>query len=85
MDRSGRWRGGKGLHRYRRAHFSPDSQRVAYEAQLGEKWIVVVDGVEGKGYDGFLRGSQIIFDSSERLHSLAINGNDILLLTVRIK
>lgn len=65
--------------------FSPDSQRVAYEAQLGEKWIVVVDGVEGKGYDGFLRGSQIIFDSSERLHSLAINGNDILLLTVRIK
>ena len=65
--------------------FSPDSQRVAYEAHAGDKWIVVVDGVEGKGYDGFLRGSQITFDSSERFHSLAINGNDILLLTARIK
>ena len=31
---------------------SPDSKRVAYEAKRGHKQLVVVDGVEGKEYDG---------------------------------
>jgi len=32
--------------------FSPDSQRLAYTARIGNKWSVVLDGVEGKLYDG---------------------------------
>jgi len=31
--------------------FSSDSNRVAYDAEQGEKWLVVVDGVEEKNYD----------------------------------
>ena len=32
--------------------FSPDSQRVAYVAGEGDKRFVVIDGQEGKRYDG---------------------------------
>jgi Tol biopolymer transport system component len=32
--------------------FSADGQHVAYVARLGNKWFVVLDGKEGKGYDG---------------------------------
>lgn len=38
--------------------FSPDSRRVAYEAQVGEKWFVVVDGKDGKAYYGFAEGQK---------------------------
>ena len=31
--------------------FSPDSKRVAYTGQRGDKIMAVVDGVEGKAYD----------------------------------
>ncbi|MBN1918200.1 MAG: PD40 domain-containing protein [Verrucomicrobia bacterium] len=31
--------------------FSPNGDRLAYGAQVGDKWIVVVDGQEGKPYD----------------------------------
>jgi hypothetical protein len=30
---------------------SPDSKRVAYRAKHGGKWLVIVDGKEGKEYD----------------------------------
>ena len=33
--------------------FSPDSKRVVYWAQRGNKWFVVADGVEGKEYEGY--------------------------------
>ena len=46
--------------------FSPVSKRVAYYAKRGEKWFVVVDGVEGKEYDGYVKGSRIVFDSPTR-------------------
>ena len=31
---------------------SPDSKHVACIAAVGDKWLVVVDGEEGKQYDG---------------------------------
>ena len=34
---------------------SPNSNRVAYVAGRGGKFFVVVDGVEGKAYDGIVR------------------------------
>ncbi|MCX7778531.1 MAG: hypothetical protein N2381_10850, partial [Armatimonadetes bacterium] len=64
--------------------FSPDSKRFAYVAVRGEKQFVVVDGVEGEEYDCFLRGSELVFDSPNRLHSLAIQGNEIFLVKVEI-
>jgi len=50
---------------------SPDSKRVAYDAQRGQKWLVVVDGVEGKEYDGigallFSRGSKRVAYAAKR-------------------
>lgn len=33
---------------------SPDGQRVAYKAKKGKKWLMVVDGIEGKEYDWIL-------------------------------
>ena len=38
--------------------FSPDSQRVAYVAGVGERQFVVVDGKEGNQYDG---GAGLLF------------------------
>jgi hypothetical protein len=31
---------------------SPDSKHYAYVAKRGEKWLVALDGEEGKEYDG---------------------------------
>ncbi len=61
----------------------PDSQRVAYIAQVGSKWLVVVDGVEGKQYDGIM--TKTIFDSPDSFHYLAGKGNNIYLVEERIK
>jgi len=57
---------------------SPDVRRVAYGAKRGEKWFAVVDSVEGKEYDAFLKGSQLVFDSPNFLHSLAVKNKEIL-------
>ncbi|MDW8026564.1 MAG: hypothetical protein RMK18_11970, partial [Armatimonadota bacterium] len=64
--------------------FSPDSKHLAYGAERGKKQFVVVDGVEGKEYDCFLRGSKLVFDSPNRLHSLAVRGDKIFLVEVEI-
>jgi uncharacterized RDD family membrane protein YckC/Tol biopolymer transport system component len=50
-------------------HFtvSPDSRRVAYVAQLGDKVFVVVDGKEGKPYDGIAEGTPIFSPDSRRV------------------
>jgi hypothetical protein len=44
---------------------SPDSQRVAYVAQLGDKQLVVVDGKEEEPYDGI--GTLIFSLDSQRV------------------
>ena len=62
--------------------FSPDSKRVAYVAKAGLKYLVVVDGKEGKLYDSILK---IVFDASDRLHYLASKGNTIYLVEETIK
>ena len=66
---------------------SSDSKRVAYVAQVGNKWFVVVDGDEGKQYDSVVTigGGGIVFDSPDRLHYLAMKGNSIYLVEERIR
>jgi hypothetical protein len=62
--------------------FSPDSQRVAYAANLDSKWFLVVDGQQGDQYDNIisLGGGRSVFDSPNRLHYLALKGNRIYLV-----
>jgi len=58
---------------------SPDSKRVAYVAQLGKKWFVVVDGKEEKQYDEIVmkggQGARIIFETPVSLHYLAVKAH----------
>jgi len=53
---------------------SPDSQRVAYVAQLDDKQLVVVDQVEGKEYDGILKGTPLFSPDSKHVAYAAKHG-----------
>jgi Tol biopolymer transport system component len=46
---------------------SPDSSRLAYLAKRGDKWLVVVDGVERKEYDGIGKGSPLFSPDGMRV------------------
>jgi roadblock/LC7 domain-containing protein len=52
-------------------NFSPSSRHVAYVAGAEAKQFVVVDGDEGKQYDGLVKGTRCEFDSPNQLHYLA--------------
>jgi dipeptidyl aminopeptidase/acylaminoacyl peptidase len=54
---------------------SPDSRRVAYMAQEGNKQFVVVDGKEEKKYDGIGEGTLIFSPDSRRVAYVAQEGN----------
>jgi tetratricopeptide (TPR) repeat protein len=56
---------------------------VAYEAQRGEKQLVVVDGVEGKEYELFWK-SRLVFDSPSQVHALAVWGDEFLRVEAEI-
>jgi len=64
---------------------SPDGKHFAYMARRGGKWFVVIDGEEGKEYDGFLLGSKLVFDSPKSFHTLAIRGIEIFRVEVQIE
>ena len=59
---------------------------MAYGAFLNDKWSVVVDGKEGKPYDGIITmgGGRIVFDSPDRLHYLAGEGEGVYLVEEKI-
>ena len=67
--------------------FSPDSRRVAYAAQRGNKHVVVVDKQEGNQYDGLGTqvGGRIIFDFADSLHYLAVKDDDLYLIEERVE
>jgi hypothetical protein len=64
--------------------FSPDSLHVAYWAQRGRDWLVAVDGAESRKYDGFMRGSHLVFDSPRTLRAIAVRGRDALRVEIKI-
>ena len=57
---------------------------MAYGAGRGGKQLVVVDGVEGKEYDGLLKGSRSVFDGPSQIHTLAIRGGEFLRVELEI-
>ena len=61
--------------------FSPDSRHIAFAASLGRRWRVVVDGVEGKVYDGIVG---LKFESSDLLRYIALENNQILRVEHRL-
>ena len=56
---------------------SPDSKRVAYVTQVGDKQFVVVNGKEGKQYDG-IWWEPIFSPDSKRLAYVAVVGTGLL-------
>lgn len=66
---------------------SPDSKRIAYVALIDNKWFVVLNGKEGRRYDGIvgIGGGRLIFDSPESLHYLAQKGRSIYLVEEKIE
>jgi hypothetical protein len=65
--------------------FSPDSQHVAYLATVGEKQLIVVDGLEGKPYDIVPGEVKIIFDSSNSLRYLGRDSDRVFLVREDLK
>jgi hypothetical protein len=53
---------------------SPDGKRVAYMSKRGDKWRVVVDGLEGKEYDGIMRDSAVFSPDSRRVAYVGFRG-----------
>ena len=51
----------------RNISFSPDSQRLAYQACRGSKCLVVVDGREGPVFDGIGDGHPVFSPNSRRV------------------
>ena len=86
---SGREEDGRGGRRRRRrlrqrpAHcLGPDSKHVAYWAKQGEEWLLVIDGVEVKRWEGF--GSQPVFGSGSSLHVMVLKDSSVYLAEVQI-
>ena len=46
---------------------------------------MVVDGIEDRQYDDILEGGEIIFDSRDSLHYLAVRGNSVYLVRERMR
>jgi WD40 repeat protein len=65
--------------------FSPDSKRMAYSVRLDNKEWVVLDGNNGKAYDDILGQGEIIFDSPDSFHYIAIKGNNIYLVEEKLE
>ena len=65
--------------------FSPDSKHLAYWASpFSGKWYVVVDGHTTAKYTRVLEHTRPIFDGSDSLHALAVRGEEVVLLQIKI-
>jgi hypothetical protein len=65
--------------------FSADSRHMANQALLGEDNLLVVDGVEFKGYSAFVGKPRLTFDSSTTLHVLTARGRRFIRVEITIK
>jgi hypothetical protein len=65
--------------------FSPDSQHLAYCARNDSGWVFSVNGQEANLYDGIAKGGQIVFDSKDSLHALAVKGPEVFRVDLSIR
>jgi len=64
----------------------PNSLKLVYVAQIGNKWTVVVDGKEGKLYDEIIKVEGRMFnDDSSGFHYYARRGSKVFLVEEKIK
>jgi hypothetical protein len=70
--------------------FTPDGRHVVYTARRGGKSLVVVGGVEGREYDGFLpvnsheREGRLNVESATTLSILARRGAELLRVELEV-
>lgn len=64
--------------------FSPDG-KIAYWAKQGDKWMVVVDDVESKGYWGYPADGRIVFEGPNLLHFVAFRDMEMFRVEIEIK
>jgi Tol biopolymer transport system component len=64
--------------------FSPDGLHVAAVVLRDKKMSVLIDKIETEPFQGFLRGSALVFDSADSAHTLALDGLDVLLVRYKI-
>ena len=60
--------------------FSPGQQAMAYAARNSNREFVVIDGIPGKEYEAILGQGEIVFDSGNLLHYMALRGDNIYLV-----
>jgi hypothetical protein len=60
---------------------SRDGRHVAYWAMRAKKWVLAVDGIEGRDeYDGYLNGSRPIFLTPDRVQAVGTRGEQTFLI-----
>lgn len=64
--------------------FSPDG-KIAYWAKQGYEWMVVVDGVESKGYWGYPEDGKIVFEYPNLLSFVAFRDMEMFRVEIEIK
>lgn len=66
--------------------FSPDGKNVVYSARQGNKWLVVLDGEEGRPFDAIINtgDNQIRFNGSAFFFYSALDGNKVVTIQERI-
>ena len=71
---------------YRSLAFSPDGRHLAYTVfKLTDptpQTVVVVDGVESKGFDQALPQGKLVFDAADKLHLLATRDGKVVRIDV---
>lgn len=64
--------------------FSEDGSSVVWVAARHGKQFLVVNGVDGPGYDAFLNTSATVFDSKASVHGLFVRGTEIVRVGIDI-
>lgn len=64
--------------------FSPDSKHIAYSVKLNGREFVVTDGLSGNKYDEIMGFGQVIFDTSDSLHYMALKDEKVYLVEQKL-
>jgi WD40 repeat protein len=64
--------------------FSPDG-KIAYWAKQGDKWMVVVEDIEGKGYWGYPADGRLVFENPNLLSFVAFRDMTMFRVEIEIK